>query len=228
MKGIIKEMKKVIWSFLIVPCIILSLGARIIYADVSNISGSVTDASSSKAIAGATIIADPGGILSITDDNGDYILSVSSSGEYTITAIAIGYGPALKPVTVEEGKNVTLDFELLQAPPPSPVPTVTPIFTCTEPSSIEVSSTKLKLKRMQNHDITVAVKCEDGSPLEGQTITAKVNTAGKGRISVTSSAVTDANGEATFTIAAKKKAGISRILFKSGGLKKRATVKINR
>ncbi len=225
-------MRSVIWHCSIVLCIILSLGIKAIYADVSSISGRVTDAASSAGIADATVVADPGGILSLTDDNGEYILSITSSGEYIVTAIAAGYSPVLKPITLEEGKSETLDFELVKAPPSTPVPSLspapTPIFTCTEPGSIELSSTRFKLKRKQNHEVTVTLTCEDGSPLEGQTVIAKINTSGKKRIAVTPNAVTDASGEATFTITAKKKTGISRILFEAGSLKKKATVKISR
>lgn len=225
-------MRSVIGYCSIVLCIILSLGIKVIYADVSSISGRVTDAATSAGIADATVVADPGGILSLTNDNGDYILSIASSGDYIVTAIAEGYIPVLKPITLEEGKSETLDFELVQAPPSTPVPSLspvpTPIFTCTEPGSIELSSTRLKLKKRQNQEITVTLTCEDGSPLEGQTITAKINASGKRRISVTPNAVTDASGEATFTITAKKKTGISRLLFEAGSLKKKATVKINR
>lgn len=218
-------MKRIIGYCLVVLCIV---GLKTIYADVITISGRVTDAKSSAGIADTTVVADPGGIFSLTDNDGDYILTIASSGEYIVTAIAAGYVPVSKAITLEEGKNKTLDLELVQDSLPTPIPTATPVFTCTEPASIELSSTRLKLKRKQNHEITVALTCEDGSPFEGQMITAETNANGKRRISVTPTAVTDANGEATFTITAKKKIGISRILFTAGNLKKKTTIKISR
>ena len=70
---------------------------------------------------------------------------------------------------------------------------------------------------------------ENDCPVEGETVTATVNKDDKKRISVTSSAVTDADGVATFTITGKKKTDDNaKITFKAGSLKKRITVKVKK
>jgi hypothetical protein len=228
-KGEGKGMRIGIGYCLIVLYGILRLGSVPVFADTYTVLGKVVDAISRVSIAGATLSTDTGGYLTTTDVNGDYLLSVSV-GEFLVTASATGYISASKPITIGKGESGTLDFELVPIPFPTltPTTTATPIFTCTEPGLIELSSTRVKLKRKQNHEVTVTLTCEDGSPLEGQTVIAKINTSGKKRIAVTPNAVTDASGEATFTITAKKKTGISRILFEAGSLKKKATVKISR
>lgn len=91
--------------------------------------------------------------------------------------------------------------------------------------SIAASPSRLKLPKKESSEVTVAVTCADGSPVEGELVTAKVKF-GKTRILVSpQSAVTDANGQAIFTIIAQG-AGRSIIQFNAGRLKTYATVKI--
>ena len=69
----------------------------------------------------------------------------------------------------------------------------------------------------------------DDCAVEGETVTATINAAGKKRVSVSpASATTDASGEATFTITAKKKIGAGRVTFKAGSAKKSITVKVKK
>jgi len=73
--------------------------------------------------------------------------------------------------------------------------------------------------------VTVTVTC-DGEGLEGKEVTATINAPGKRRVSVTpSSQVTDENGQAKFTVTAKKK-GNSVVTFKAGDVSKSITVKV--
>ena len=68
-----------------------------------------------------------------------------------------------------------------------------------------------------------------GCLVDGETVTATINSAGKKRISVSpTSDSTDENGQATFTIKAKKKTGNARVTFKAGAVKKSMTVKVRK
>lgn len=73
------------------------------------------------------------------------------------------------------------------------------------------------------------VKGEDGCPVEGETITANIAPSGKRLISISStSRNTDANGEATFTITAKKNAGKAKIPFQAEGQTKSITATVKK
>ena len=83
------------------------------------------------------------------------------------------------------------------------------------------------LNREESREVTVTVTGEYDYPVEGETVTAKVNAAGKKFVSVSpSSNDTDSSGQTTFTITAGKKAGKAKVTFKSGCLKKSVTVKV--
>lgn len=72
------------------------------------------------------------------------------------------------------------------------------------------------------------VTCEDGLPVAGITVTATV-TKGKKRVSVSPlSKLTDANGQAVFTITATKKTGRADVLFEAEGLKDSVSVKVKK
>ena len=109
-------------------------------------------------------------------------------------------------------------------PIPTPTPMPTPIVIC-KADAVTVSPNKLSLKGEGRGKVTVTVTC-DGEGLEGQEVTATINASGKKRISVSpSSAITDENGRATFTVTAKKK-GNSKVTFKAGDVKKSIIVKV--
>ena len=113
-------------------------------------------------------------------------------------------------------------------PTPTPTVTVTPTEVC-EPEAISVSPTSLTLKRNKSGDVTVTVTGADDCAVEGETVTVTINSAGKKRISVSpTSAATDASGQATFTITAKKKTGSARVTFKAGDVEKSITVKVRK
>ena len=66
-----------------------------------------------------------------------------------------------------------------------------------------------------------------GCPVANEKVSAKTNSAGKKRIIISPSGkTTDENGEAVFTIIAKKKTGNAMVTFKAGGIKKKITVKV--
>jgi len=108
----------------------------------------------------------------------------------------------------------------------SPSPSASPTPSVCEATSIAVSPRKLTLKRKQSKEVSVTLTGENDCPVEGETVTATVRKGDKKRVSVTSSAVTDADGVATFTITGKKTTDDNaKITFKAGSLKKTITVK---
>ena len=111
---------------------------------------------------------------------------------------------------------------------PSPVltPTATPVCVAT---SIVVSPNKLTLSKKASSEVTVKITGKDGCPVEGETVTATIGASGKKRISVSpASQSTNENGQATFTITAKKKTGKARVTFQAAGQKKSIAVTIKK
>ncbi len=180
-------------------------------------------------IPGATVTVDTGETAT-TGPDGTYTIANVTAGDHTVTASATGFDSASQTVTVVADSAVVADFNLTpSAVTPTPTPTVTPTPECVEPEAISVSPTTLKLKRNKSGDVTVTVTGDAGCLVEGETVTATINSAGKKRISVLpTSDSTDENGQAAFTITAKKKTGNARVTFKAGDVKKSMTVKVRK
>jgi hypothetical protein len=85
---------------------------------------------------------------------------------------------------------------------------------------------RLKLKQKKSSIVTVMLTGEDNCPVEGGRITAKV-AKGKTIISVLpKSAVTNADGQAEFTVTVRKKPDVAKVEFKTNSLRKILTVKV--
>ena len=98
--------------------------------------------------------------------------------------------------------------------------------TC-EPESIAAFPSKLTLNVYESGDVVVTVTGKGGCPVEGETVTAMIKKSGRKRITVSpTSATTNADGEATFTIIAKNKAGNATVTFMDGILKTTVKVKV--
>ena len=98
-------------------------------------------------------------------------------------------------------------------------------LTC-EAKSVSVSPKRLILQRSENSEVTVTLQSDNCVP-EGNTVIATVGKAGSRRISISSAReVTDANGQAKFTITAKNKIGSAKVTFNVGSLKKTLIVKV--
>lgn len=96
-----------------------------------------------------------------------------------------------------------------------------------EVSSIESDQTELALVEGEETVVTITIACKGGDLPEGIKVTARINK-NKNRISLSSkSGVTDVNGEAKFTVTARKK-GIAMIVFKAGRLKAKVIVKVEK
>ncbi len=111
---------------------------------------------------------------------------------------------------------------------PSPTPSASPTPSLCEAESIAVSPRKLTLKKNQSKEVSVTLAGKNDCPVEGETVTSSVNKKGRKYISIPSTAVTDADGVATFTVTAKKKIGDTKITFKAGSLKETITVKVKK
>lgn len=192
-------------------------------------SGVVTDAITKEGIGGATIIVEPGNFTATTDTTGHYVVTDLCFEEYVVRVAANSYYPSEAKLTLREGSFAVVNFELepvVARGTPSLEPT--PVRVCTEANAIEVSVDKLKLTKKKSSDITVTVICEDGSPLEGEEVTAIVRGRGKRVVKVTPLLVTDASGTAVFTVTAKNRHGRVRVIFKVGSLEKQVKVFIRR
>lgn len=120
-----------------------------------------------------------------------------------------------------EGKKFALDGAVFDLNASTSV-------TCTA-SSVSVSPTKLTLKRKKSGDVTVSVTGKDACPVEGEKVTATVSASGKKLIAVSpTSAETDDEGNATFTVKAKTSTGNAKVTFGSGKLKKSMTIKVKK
>lgn len=196
------------------------------------ITGTVVSSAVGAAIPGATVSTDVGGFTATTGADGSYTIADVTAGDYTVTASATGFDSSSQSVTVVAGAAATANFDLVPTaatPTPTPTPTVTPTPTECEPEAISVSPSKLTLKRKKSGTVTVTVTGDAGCLVDGETVTATINAAGKKRISVSpTSDSTDENGQAAFTITAKNKTGNARVTFKAGDVKKSITVKVRK
>jgi hypothetical protein len=83
-------------------------------AQTTTLTGTVTDASTAKTIAGATVSA--GGSTATTNGSGVYTISGLAPGTYTATASANGYTAQSASVTVNSGATTTQNFALTPNP----------------------------------------------------------------------------------------------------------------
>ena len=114
----------------------------------------------------------------------------------------------------------------LSTPSVTPISTATPVCVAT---SIVISPTKLTLSKKASSEVTVKITGNGNCPVEGETVTATIGAPGKKRISVSpSSQSTNENGQAIFTITARKKIGKARVTFQAAGLTKSITVTVKK
>ncbi len=120
------------------------------------------------------------------------------------------------------GSTMTATMSVTGTTIPTPTTTPTPV-DCGEYNLFSATTSYLDIKRKKRENVTVTtsegtvtendvaiIKC----PAEGMTVTAVVNNKGKKLISVSpTSAVTDENGDAKFTIKAKNKKGEAKVYF---------------
>ena len=80
------------------------------------LSGTVTNASGGRAIAGATV-SDSGGTSTTTDGSGAYSLPGLTPGTHSVGASATGFNAGTKTASVTAGTTTSVNFSLTAAPP---------------------------------------------------------------------------------------------------------------
>lgn len=100
-------------------------------------------------------------------------------------------------------------------------------ISCEEATDIVADPSELTLQTKASDTIIVTVTGEDGCPVEGDSVKAKVGDSGNEYLKVSpKKQTTNANGEAVFTINAKKKAGSAVVKFKDGDLSTQVDVTV--
>lgn len=195
-----------------------------------SVEGQVTDADTEAAIQGATVthLINPA-LTATTDAAGFYSISNVPAGDNPFSASATGYVQAVKAVTVTAGETAPLDFELSAVVVSTPTPTATPTPECpdeVEATTASVDPDTLTLAKGDSEDVIVLVTGDNECPAQGVKVKRKLTSANKKKIKVTpASAKTDENGEATFTVKAKKNKGKANVKFGVKGVK--VTPKVN-
>jgi len=184
-------------------------------ADTGTFVGSIQVAAGGGTLEFERIQAAVGDTLKIT-----YIDEINTTGSLRAVTDTASVVTTVTPTPIPS---------VVPTPSPSPTPSASPTpFVC-EAESITVSPRRLTLKRKQSKEVSVTLTGENDCPVEGKRVTASVSKDDKKRISVTSSAVTDADGVATFTITGKKTTDDNaKVTFKAGSLKKTITVKVRK
>lgn len=184
-----------------------------------------------------------------------YTITSLADGKYyvTITAYDTTYSSASDDTSTVVNENQTSGNESWYAeeksvtlgatptPSPTPTPTATPspspaVSPTPTPSSsgcngkvktVETDTDDFELLKLESEVVTVTVIDAGGCPVTDKKVSAKVNVAGKKSIKISSSSeTTDENGEAAFTITAKKKTGNAKVTFKAGNIKKKTAVTV--
>lgn len=160
---------------------------------------------------------------------------VASGGTLEFDRIQATAGDALKITYLDEINitgypRVVTDMASVAAVTQTPTAVVTPTATPTsavcEAKQIAVFPGRLKIKHKKRGIVTVMLTGEGNCPAEGEIITVKV-TKGRTIISVLPvRAVTDADGQAEFTVTARKRPGKAKVKFKANVLREIVTVKV--
>jgi len=94
-----------------------------------------------------------------------------------------------------------------------------------EAETIAASSSEIELQSGETEELTISVKGDNDCQAEGETVKAKVKKGKKSIMVSPKSEITDDEGNAAFTISAKKK-GNAKITFKAEGLKSKIKIKV--
>lgn len=149
------------------------------------ISGTVTDADSTLAIAGA-VVTD--GVRSTTTDNdGNYTLTDVPEGDYTVTASATGFETVSQSATVIADETTTVNFALQEA---------------TSATGVKVDSIAYATNGGRNNDrhlsVTVSLKDNLGEVVAGASVSITLYRDGNQVASGTGT--TGSNGTVSFTL----------------------------
>ena len=153
------------------------------------------------------------------------------------TLIALNTGAVMNGRALAQ-TAVTLDAstitEATSSTTPTPTPEVTPTASATPTpecavKSMSVSQKKLPLKMGKCVDVTVTLEPDGNCSTEGKTVTIKLSTASKKRVTVSpESGQTDSDGKVGFSITALNKPGNAKVTFVYEDIKKFVIVKIRK
>jgi len=82
------------------------------WAQTGEIRGQVIDADRGGPLPGVSVVVQGRNIGAATDANGEYVIESAPTGEYTLQASFVGYGPEQRTVEVEADEVVTVNFKL--------------------------------------------------------------------------------------------------------------------
>jgi len=170
-------------------------------AQTTRLSGTVTDASTSKPVAGATVSA--GTASATTDASGAYAITGLPPGTYTATATASGYASQSATVTLAAGTTTTQNFAL--APNPGTITgTVTDAATAAPIAGATVSYSGGSTTTNSSGGYTLANVAEGSytvtASATGYTSQSPTVTVGPGATATQNFALTPPNGAITGTV----------------------------
>lgn len=96
--------------------LLLALPTQVIASDVSSIGGTVIDKQTGNPLSSVNILIKGTQLGLATNENGQYLISPLSPGNYKIIATMIGYSAVAKDVVVSAGEIANLNFELVVNP----------------------------------------------------------------------------------------------------------------
>ncbi|MFN3386585.1 MAG: carboxypeptidase-like regulatory domain-containing protein [Candidatus Thermochlorobacter sp.] len=118
--------------------------------ETGEIRGVVTDANDAQKLIGAQVTILDTRIGAVTNVNGEYVLRRVPPGEYTVVAKYIGYKSATKQVTVEAGKTVEINFELVPSAVSAEEVVVTGLAAATEKRKLSAPVQSITPQMIQN------------------------------------------------------------------------------
>lgn len=95
-----------------ISIIFISVSPLSVFAQSGRITGTVTDQTTGESLPGASILIKGTTIGAASDRHGNYTIQGAPAGQDTLFISYIGYDSQQKPVTVEAGQAVTVDFAL--------------------------------------------------------------------------------------------------------------------
>jgi TonB-linked SusC/RagA family outer membrane protein len=81
-------------------------------AQAGRITGTVTEAQTSRALAGVTVTVTGTQARAVTGPDGRYTIAGVAAGTHAVSAAAMGYGASSRSVTVAAGETATADFQI--------------------------------------------------------------------------------------------------------------------
>ncbi len=118
------------------------------------IMGQVIDAKTKRPLHGAKIGLDGNDRLAETGDDGRYVLANVGVGGHTVIVKLIGYGKAVRPVTVSEGTTSTVDVALETSATALDQIIVTGTVVATELRAVPNAITVITAKQIEERGIT--------------------------------------------------------------------------